>query len=286
MVNDYFSQAAIDFLLGNVSAKVFDEFEADMMTKDPAVSMTKMREQAVDLCHRRVVADEKEEFHGGWVLISPSSADTVKSWPMEEVVLLLTDEALYLCRFDWNMDKVSSFERIHLANTISIKFGTYITSTISPGHTDELRNVGFVVSYQPGKSDIRRTNTRTISSGQSIVSQSSDKDEKDATRASSLASLLSGRPRPSVVRKLAFKAPYMGSSTSATDTGPQQTEIQQVVTICAEIERLVLEQDPHRDQADSSSLIEKGDIISLDEARRSTGLLEQLGYSIKRLVWA
>lgn len=50
MVNDYFSQAAIDFLLGNVTAKVFDEFEADMMTKDPAVSIPKTRERAVELC--------------------------------------------------------------------------------------------------------------------------------------------------------------------------------------------------------------------------------------------
>lgn len=159
MVNDYFSQAAIDFLLGNVSSKVFDEFEADMMTKDPAVSIAKMRDQAIDLCHKRVVADEDEEFHGGWVLSSPRTADTTKAWPMEEVVLLLTNDALYLCRFNWNLDKVSSFDRVQLANVTHLKFGTYITSTTSPAQTDELRNVGFVISYQPGKSNITRTNT-------------------------------------------------------------------------------------------------------------------------------
>lgn len=286
MVNDYFSQAAIDFLLGNVSVKVFDEFEADMMTKDPAVSMTKMRELAVELCQKRVIADEGEEFHGGWALISPNAAGTVKSWPMEEVVLLLTDVALYLCRFDWNMDKVSSFERVLLANVTHIKFGTYITSAISLSQIDEMRNVGFVVSHQPGKSDIKRTNTRTFSSKGDIAPSHDPQDDKDAGQPSSLASLLSGRPKPPPVRQLAFKAPYTESSMAAAGTGPQQTEIQQVVTICAEIERLAFEAQLHKDGENRESIIEKGDIISLEAAKRNTGLLEQWGHSIKKLVWA
>jgi hypothetical protein len=32
--------------------------------------------------------------------------------------------------------------------------------------------------------------------------------------------------------------------------------------------------------------VDEGDIISLAEARKSTGLLEQLGHSLKKLVWA
>src|SRR4051794_11252133 len=111
MVNDFFLQATIDFLLGNVTALVFEEFEANMMTKDPAVSMTKMREQAIELCQQRVVADEAEEFVGGWTMLTPRVPDTVKTTtaqPLEEAVLLLTDAALYLCRFDWNLDKVRS----------------------------------------------------------------------------------------------------------------------------------------------------------------------------------
>ncbi|KAG7147038.1 Phosphatidylinositide phosphatase SAC2 like protein [Verticillium longisporum] len=65
MVNDYFSQAAIDFLLGNVTSMVFQEFEAEMMTKDPAMSMLKMRESAIELCQKRVISDQKEDFVGG-----------------------------------------------------------------------------------------------------------------------------------------------------------------------------------------------------------------------------
>lgn len=286
MVNDYFSQAAIDFLLGNVTAKIFEEFESDMMTKDPAMSMIQVRQQAIELCQRRLIADEKEEFHGGWVLLSPNTPDTIKAWPLEEVVLLLTDLAIYLCRFDWKLDKVSSFERIQLGNVTSIKFGTFITSTISPSHIDEMKNLGFVVTYQPGKSDIRRTNTRTFSSRGEIPGRSQSADNTDASIPASFASLLTGKAKSPTNRRLVFKAPYADSSMAIASDGPRQTEIQQVVTICAEIERLSLDRQLLDPDEERKSIIEKGEIISLEEAKKNTGLLEQLGHSLKKMVWA
>lgn len=35
-----------------------------------------------------------------------------------------------------------------------------------------------------------------------------------------------------------------------------------------------------------TGLIRRENIISLEEAKKSTGLLEQLGHTIKKLVWA
>jgi hypothetical protein len=285
MVNDYFSQATIDFLLGNVTSTIFDEFEADMMTKDPAVSVNKMREQAVELCQRRVVADEGEEYHGGWVLMSPHTPDTVKSWPMEEVVVLLTDAALYVCRLDWNSDKVSSFERVDLAKIIQLRIGTYITSTISPAHMDEAKNVGLVVSYEPGDSRVQRTNTRTLSSQEHLEPEGQGAD-KDASYAPTLISLISGRSKSTPMRRLALKAPYTSTSAVIVGKGPQQTESQLTTSICEEIERLAAEKRLLFKSEPKDGLVEHGDIISLEEAKRSTGLLEQLGHSIKRLVWA
>ncbi|KAK2609269.1 hypothetical protein QQS21_002204 [Conoideocrella luteorostrata] len=286
MVNDYFSQAAMDFVLGNVTENIFDEFESNMMTKDPAVSIANVRQQAVELCQKRVIADVSEEFHGGWALISPNTADVVKSWPMEEVVLLLTDAALYLCRLDCDMDKVTSFERVHLANVAHIKFGTYITSTMAPAHMDEMKNVGFVVSYQTGKSNVKRTNTRTLSTKGDIAPQSASQSREEKTQLG-FANFFSTKSKSPAVRKLAFKAPYVDSSTAATGVGGvQQTELQQVVTICAEIERLALEAQFIKEREDDKSLMEKGEIISLQEAKKNTGVLEQLGHSIKKLVWA
>ncbi|KAG9252074.1 SacI domain protein [Emericellopsis atlantica] len=284
MVNDYFSQTAIDFLLGNVNERVFEEFEADMMTKDPAISVTKLREQAIELCQKRVVADESEEIHGAWALISPHVSDTVKSLPMEEVVLLLTDAALYVCRFDWNMDKVSSFERVDLRNVTGIKLGTYITSTVSPSHMDASKNVGFVVTYQPGKADVVRTNTRTSSTRGEIAPSKDPEPGNEKNRPLSFVDFFTYKTQPPAEKKLAFKAPYVDSSTTVNTK--HETELQQITTIANEIGRLTQESRLYKRGEEHQELIQKEDIISLEEAKKNTGLLEQLGHSIKRLVWA
>ena len=290
MFNDFFLQTTIDFLLGNVTALVFEEFEANMMTKDPAVSMQNMRQQAIDMCQKRIIADESEEFIGGWAMLTPTAPDTIRSASFEEVVLMLTDVALYLCRFDWALDKVSSFERVDLSHVQKIRFGTYITSTISAAQVDEMRNVGIVIEYTPGSTDVTRVNTRSLSSMS---------DTPKAPGGTGIAGFLSRRPQTAQPRKIALKA--LHSQTSIADPmGVESrkrdepgaitrlTEIQQVVIIATEIERLAIQnrRRPAGSNSDEASLIEKGDIISLAEAKKNTGLLEQLGHSIKKLVWA
>ncbi|KAI1758948.1 SacI homology domain-containing protein [Hypoxylon sp. FL1150] len=298
MVNDYFSQAAIDFFLGGVSSMVFDEFEATMMSKDPGVSMIKMREQAIETSQKIAIEDDKEDFIGGWTLLSPHTSNTIKSLPFEEVVLLLTDTALYLCRFDWKLDKVSSFERVDLARVVSIKIGTYITSTISPAEADESKNVGIVITYEPGKFDIKRTNTRSLSStsGQSDQAPENNGAVEGPTVVPAAVSgilnqgilnAITGKPQAQPPRKIALKA--LHSKTAMTDAKDvkRMTENEFINVIATEIERLVFRNQPLAGSSESrQSIIEKGDIISLAEAKKSTGILEQLGHSIKKLVWA
>ncbi|KAI0546023.1 SacI homology domain-containing protein [Xylaria curta] len=293
MVNDHFSQAAIDFFLGNVTSLVFDEFEANMKTKDPGVSMSKMRELAIETSQKIAIENAQEDFIGGWTLLSPHTSDTVKTSPFEEVVLLLTDVALYLCRFDWNLDKVSSFERVDLAHVTGITVGTYITSTISPAQADEKKNVGIVVTYEPGKTDVKRTNTRSLSSlpeerkGGGILSSITGGSSKPTTDSQVAAR-----------KKIALKALYSHTAISEAQGGVRRplTEIEQVNVIATEIERLVLANQPppppdntkgdNKKGEGSGLLISREDIISLEEARKSTGFLDQLGHTIKKLVWA
>ena len=302
MVNDYFSQAAIDFFLGNVTSLVFDEFEANMMTKDPAISMTKMRELAIETSRKIVVQEDKEELVGGWAMLSPQQSNTIKSLPFEEVVLLLTNTALYLCHFDWKLDKVSSFERVDFAHVPGIQVGTYVTSTISPAHADESKNVGLVVTYEPGKNDVRRVNTRSLSSMSVSAGEGSatapraatDNDQKaEAGPVGVLAPIFRGVSKPPGPerKRVALKALY--AHTYMADAGEKssasvQTEAEQAEAIAAEIERLVFsnQRAPVKGGEERKSIVEKGDIISLAEAKKSTGLLEQLGHSIKKFVWA
>jgi hypothetical protein len=284
IVNDYFSQATIDFLLGNVTSMVFEDFESNLMSGDPAVSVRKVRQQAIEVSQRLVVADDKEELIGGWALLTPHEPNTIKSTPFEESVLLLTDAALYSCRFDWNMEKVSSFERVELQHVLGIRYGTYVTSTLSASQADEERNVGFLVTYKAGANDITRVNTRSLSTSRSR--EGSDLLEGTSVAAPlSLPGILGGKP-PSSNRILAFKALPARSAVAEKQDVPTMSEIEQVKHICAEIERISQVWQVTDAGAEKRKIVESGDIISLAEARRSTGLLEQLGHSLKKLVWA
>ena len=272
IVNDYFSQAAIDYLLGNVTSRVFEEFESDMMSKDPAISMRSVRQNAIDTSYKRVVGDQSEDLIGGWTMLCPHEPNTLRSSPFEEAVLLLTESALYCCRFDWDTEKVNFFERVDLRSIINIRHGIYVTSTLTTTQMDEQRNVGFVVTYKPGEGDLQRVNTRSLQ----------NEPETADTTSKNLPN-----------RILAFKALPADSSVVEDEKGEaghkELSETEAVQYVCDELARAVTDvalKSEERAKAEDKTLVEEADIITLAEAKKSTGLLEHLGYSLKRLVWA
>ncbi|RKF79289.1 Phosphatidylinositide phosphatase SAC2 [Golovinomyces cichoracearum] len=300
--NDYFSQTAIDYLLGNVTERIFEDFDEKFMTVDLAISMQRLRQQIIDLCQRQVIVDKNEEFVSGWTLLTPMLPNTIISNTLQESVLVITDAALYSCLVDWNLEKLLSFERIELRNIESIKYGTYITSTLSTAQVDEERNIGFVITYI------------VANNKDGIVSDSSSKetqpDENNFSEKSSTNALLnkftkvvvgraavtarastisvgesSNTPRSKPeLRVLALKA-LPSRSSIADGEELRLNEIEQVNVICSEIERLVNSIRIPKFGSESVSLVEHTDIISLSEARKSTSVIEKLSYNFKKLVW-
>lgn len=313
IVNDFFSQAAIDFLLGRVSDEVFQEFEANMMSGDPGMSVSKMRQNAVDISVKIVVEDRTEEFRGGWAMITPHESNSLRTFPMEEMLLLLTDVALYAVRFNWATEKVSAFERVELKDVTKIYRGAYITNTLSSFQSDAKRNVGLVVQYKVGNETVARVNTRSMSTAaelredpqeeppaaegaaNKLPESSSSLSLSKLNPANAVKSLVGGTPaKPTSgnqeIRILAFKAmpAHFGVKAQGQAQGQRQgqgqgqgrepSETELVQNICDEIAR-----NAKRKPED---LVEERDIISLAEAKRSTGLIEQWGHSLKKLVWA
>ncbi|RPA72564.1 hypothetical protein BJ508DRAFT_419417 [Ascobolus immersus RN42] len=341
IISDFFTQAAIDFLLGNVTEKVFSEFEADMMSSDPAVSMKRVRQNAIEISQKIVIANDEEELIGAWTLLTPHHENSLRSFPFSEVVLLLTTSAIYSCRFDFPLEKVSAFERIDLAHISHIQYGTYITSTLASSHTDPTHNVGFLIRYTPGTDDESRVNTRSLTS-------MTDEDGKAAALRAAKNDDWAGEEK-----FIAFKALPTSSSTISRnvlgegDSWELIDEDKVIEGIVAEIERAsrraaharlaaglpissTLQAEEERAQAllhnkgkeeDKPAIeavkegvsqavegvkegnVEKAvgavtgdktemmfvvqrDLIGIEEARRSTGLLEQWGYKVRKLVWA
>lgn len=285
IVNDYFSQACIDYLLGNVSTHVFDEFAIELQTTDPGISVGKIRQNAIDTSCKIVISSPSEELLGGWAMLTPREPNTLRTLPFEESVLLLTDAAVYSCRFDWETDKVLSFERIDLRSISRIHYGTYITSILTDGQSDERSNVGLVIAYRDGDENALRVNTRTLQTNvrpENLEAMASSNSEWD------LVSWLRGTKR-ATTRFVAFKSLPVANAVASPRLGPSGgvgsvRELDRVRTICHDIERAMTAGDGRN--VDSVSVVEKVDIISLADAKKRTGILETLVYDFKKLVWA
>jgi hypothetical protein len=101
-----------------------------------------------------------------------------------------------------------------------------------------------------------------------------------------ISSLLSG-PTVSPNKLLAWKTLPSRSALSDGIDGPRLSEIESTKSICSEIERMVLlEKGVEAGTTKKQGIVGGGDIISLSDARKSTGLLEQLGYGLKKMIWA
>ncbi|KAI5290412.1 hypothetical protein KEM54_001610 [Ascosphaera aggregata] len=300
LVNDYFSQACMDYMLGNVTIHVFDEFESDLMSGDPGISLEKIRQTAIESCRDIVLSDDSEELLGGWTLLSPRELNTLRTLPFEESVLLLTDAAIYCCRFDWDAEKLLGFERIELCSIVKMVHGTYITSTLTEIQMDSRYNVGFVVSYKSSGDNYLRINTRSprtlvdcgeseggIGQGPDLtakVSQDGQSKEKEWD----IFSFFRDEKRE-VTRLAAFKVlPFFKMYVRKDSYTPPVKERDTARLICEEIEHAMMKicDNAAKRSVGEESLIKEMEIISVSEARKQTGILEHLAYDLKRLVWA
>lgn len=291
---DYFLQTCIDYYLGNAGPAIFDEFETEMMSKDYALDMRRIRQNGIDTCVKIVLEDPEEHLISGWTLSCPKESNTLRTLPFEECVVLLTDAAFYFCRFDWDTEKVGGFERVELIDITDIWRGAYITSALGPTHLDEKTNVGFAVRFRTTGNTIVRTNTRSLGNeGESAEGKSKAESDEKADKSDDKSDKKDGLEKtsqPDVLesRILAFKA--LPPETSAARDDKRQigdmSEPELVQHICDDVQK-AREVAFRRDQgAGPISAVEEKDVISVADAKRSTGYMESIGYSLKRLVWS
>lgn len=282
MVNDYFSQAVIDVLLGNVSWKVFEDFELTMMSADPGISVQSGREAAIDTCSKIVIQDpEKEDLIHAWTMLIPNQENTLRTLPFEEAVVLLTDAALYCCKMDWSTEKIARYEKVDLRSVKAIKWGVYVTSTFTDRQMREDINQGLVIYYTPGKGDIVRVNTRSLQNY-----QVPDEDRRQGLDGGTgiLSWVASSVSKPSAQdRIMALKVMLPDDDDVGISKAGSPGQIAE--TISDEIRRAIVGGTENGEQR-GQQMVEHGDIISVVEARKRTGYLEQVSHSLKRLVWA
>ena len=312
VLGDYFAQTCIDYYLGNAGPAIFDEFETDMMSKDYALDMKRIRQNAIDTCERIVLEDPNDGLLAGWTLSCPKDSNTLRSLPFEECVILLTNTAFYFCRFDWNTEKVGSFERVDLRDISEIWRGTYITSGLGQTNLDESKNVGFALKYKPSKKSIIRRNTRSLlteedeatdeAKDQAEQEEHKDSDKKDTSgkekqsNADSEGKKNNAKQKDSnedETRVLAFKAlpPESSAAKYESENVFTRSEADMMKHICDKVRKAV-EANARKRRVSAASetekipQVEETDVISVADAKKSTGYMEAIGYSMKRLVWS
>jgi hypothetical protein len=205
----------------------------------------------------------------------------LRTLPFEEAVVLLTDAALYCCKFDWTTEKLASFEKVDLRSVSKIQYGTYITSTFSERQMNEELNAGLVVVHQAGKGSTIRTMTRSL---QNYVPSKTDDSENRIDGGTGILSWLTPTVPPTS-RKMALKViPTAAADSDWLAETPTKQPISMAESMADEIRRAIVgSSQPGEEQG--SGLVEHEDIISLEEAKKRTGYFEQLGHSIKKMVW-
>jgi hypothetical protein len=283
-------QANMDFWLGNEGPGVYEEFEANMMTKDYALDIRRIRQNAIESCVQIVLEDPSEDLISGWTLSCPRKSNTLRTLPFEECVVLLTNTAFYFCRFEWDSEKVAGYEMVSLYDVTAIWRGAYITSALGGTNLDETKNYGFAIRYNTTKRSIVRRNTRSLQNEGEFIDDidSTTNEEKQIEPAKGQT-----QPDTDQTRLMAFKA--LPPSSSATKDDVQEiehlSEVDLIKRICDQLQQAVEAAarkggGSNADDRGSILKVEDHDVISVAEAKRSTGYIESIGYSLKRLVWS
>jgi hypothetical protein len=291
LFGDYFLQTCIDYYLGNAGPAIFDEFETDMMAQDYAIDMSHVRQNAIDTCIKMVLEDPQEKLLGGWTLSCPNQANTLRTLPFEECVFLLTSAAVYFCRFDWNSEKVGSFERVDLLDITQIWHGSYITSTLGAAHLDATKNVGFALRFNTGGPAVIRTNTRSLQNEQVPMAEASVNAQQQSEQQStpSQTSIKGAKNADETkTRLLAFKVlpPKAMAAKNSQAGGEEHNEVEIARAVCSEIQKAADAVATQDGISNTPLVVEERDVVSAADARKNTGYVESLGYSLKRLVWS
>ncbi|KAJ3818742.1 SacI homology domain-containing protein [Lentinula raphanica] len=171
--SDWFSQAVIDYMLGNRTISVFSEFLLKLQSTDPRdlIRLSKIRAEAIATSVSRCLS-EGERLLSGWTLFSPEDLNTRIGEKFEEKVLLLTNSALYIVSYDYTLEKVKLYTRVPLGDIIGIKKGAYILSPLEEASRDPLQNAGFIITWLNNNQTTRVTSYSLRNSADSTASSS------------------------------------------------------------------------------------------------------------------
>lgn len=251
MVTDFFTQTVLDYILGNVDESVFEEFEHYLQSSDPAMNMDSIRQNAVEIASGIVIGSDDETFIGGWWLLTPKRQDALRKVELDECILLVTTDAIYVCQFDLRSEKVIDFRRVSAVSVTEIQTGVYFNEILSDVSKDPARNIGILIKSSEGiikASEDKTKKAKYKIQPATITTTTTDQNQKSKPDNSSKESFV------------AFKIPLLKSN--------EKDEIlTALVKTC------------------KNAIKTEQDIVSLDQAKSDTRFWDLLEFQMKKVVW-
>ncbi|CAO0801593.1 unnamed protein product [Mucor circinelloides] len=273
-IKDFWRQATVDYILGYHKSEIFRHVpQSTKMSAEPGIERrwAKIRADAIAISSEIVVSDD-ETLIQGWTLLSPTNEESGKQRSprkeFQEKILLLTEKALYICSYNYALEKVIQFKRLGLDTIISIQMGEYILSSLTPASRSEDQNYGLILNHSKD-GELVRWNTGSIHN-QSLGDININQPDGDITIAAVQAAFEG-------VDSISFKAVrynILGELDGEVETCKKQ--IQDIVKVIAKACK--------HDEHDTQFVFQKP-IISLEQAEKTDGIFKKMGYKIKRAIW-
>ncbi|KAG9017184.1 hypothetical protein FRB90_001450 [Tulasnella sp. 427] len=297
--SDYFSQACIDFFLGNRTTTVFSEFLSKLTSTDPKeiIRLSKIRAAAIETSTEMVLYPG-ETLIRGWTLLSPYVIGVKVGGNFVEKVLLLSKQALYIVDFDYTMVKVKGYTRVPLGDITSIQKGAYILSALQEASRTVVDNYGFIINFRPRHSASRvtsyalRNQTDTYRTlfdrvGGAIKPASSSSADVRGSIVSNVLDEAAVGSSESLFA--AFKAlpvevereKWADGHDEFVAVQPGQTCKQAVDQIVETIRKACVPIG----SANVPDFVIEADVVSLAEAQRLASIYSKFEYGLKRLLW-
>ncbi|ORY98766.1 SacI homology domain-domain-containing protein [Syncephalastrum racemosum] len=264
-VKDFWRQATIDYLLGYHKIEIFRHVpQSSRMSAEPGMERrwAKIRQDAIEISSEIVVADDEVRLDG-WTLLSPDEPQRRRARKFEEKVVLLTAKALYVCSYNYHLEKVVQFQRIALDTVSKIQTGEYILSALTPDSRDLEQNYGMLIFYDAER-ELIRMNTGSM---QNVLA--SEKESSPSPDSSDSEDIEIKTPF------VAFKGVRYNVLGELADEAMQTCQ-QQVEAIAIRIAE---------ESGQSKGDIVHYPIISLEQAEKTDGFMKKMGLKIKKAIW-
>ncbi|KAI8370328.1 SacI homology domain-containing protein [Radiomyces spectabilis] len=283
-VKDFWTQAAIDYILGYHTFEILRQVrESVLRSAEPGTERrwAKVRADAIEISSAIVIANDEKQI-AGWTLLAP--AEEQKSKKFEEKVLLLTDSAIYLCSYNYRLEKVVQFKRIGLDTIVRLQIGEYILSTVAPASCNIDQNYGMILYYRTD-GELVRWNTGSMRNEHladlNIVSPSSSEvagSDQDRNLDSD-TSLMNSQDMAFLI----FKAVRQNVFGELSEPASLMNCREQIESIAAKIATACGYKDALQDE---EKFISRKPIVSFEEAEKRDGFMKRVGYKLKQsILW-